>query len=305
MILRKLGEVLKYKRNLALQKCYSTNMIISKIVNSNLSFKKLHTSSRVCKNFKEKIEFARNALINVENYDLVSLKSRDDVDLTQAEFLIEKDWTNMSNTDILNNFEILSYYALKNNELFYDTKYERIVEVLSSQSPTFSNKELLDLLRYLNLWNNANNKEKNTNFWNIINQEFFARKSIWTVDDLFFINNNICAIKKLNSLSFSTYSIKKLARKHNILSKEQLVQLLLYLTILPKLPINMYNIEHHFELIIDNLSINEIVIVSMAFNKYKNSIKSLDLNEKILQKIFDQFFIIDYDFLPGMLNMLR
>lgn len=264
----------------------------------------------ILKSTSLEVTYARNVLRNSEAYTNCladSLIKKTDINITDVQELIKKEWIIMPNEELLNNFEILSCYVnKKKNELISNDKYKTLVNVLSVKCKYFNNKELMHLLNCLELWPlNQNNNlcSKMIKILQIIDQEYCNRLPSLSVDDIFLINDYFCKVNFLGMSNFMNMSLTTL--NFNKLSFTNLVQLMFFMKVERNLKIPLPTIEQHLWKYYDKFTIEELGIISMAFFKHECKIQDKQILLKIMNKLQNNLNVVDDVTLIAILKTLR
>lgn len=101
------------------------------------------------------------------------------------------------------------------------------------------------------------------------------------------------------------YSVRNLGNKPYKLKSQYLVQILFFLSIYRKPPINMYELEFRLEQCMDELSINELAIAALGFFKTSTKIKSQAFLNRIIQRIIDEIDLVDSMSIANLMKLIR
>ncbi|KAJ8682885.1 hypothetical protein QAD02_018677 [Eretmocerus hayati] len=219
--------------------------------------------------------------------------------------LLSKPWSDMNNSDILKNFELLSQLAHGNNENIGDEKYHAVLKLLVDKMPSFYDEEIHHLLTCMQLWfrdkKNLNYKE----FCKAVDEECLQRYREWELEKLFAWHFKFFELFLYRSSKFITKSLRKVGYKITSMSKEQLLQFAFLVSASRWAEVNLYNLEYTVEQKVDEFSIDELAIITLAFFKKETPIRSKDFLKKMMQTLQNNISTVSDFGLVSLLQILR
>lgn len=284
------------------------NYLIQKYLTGNI--RPFHTFSKKFGYFTTELSHARKVMGDSETYSdclVESLNIKDNLDEDDIENIIAKQWISMSNTEILENFELISYYAKKNyqNESIENPKYCGIIEIICNRCPDFSDKELHHLMSCLNLWYVKKEEKVFQSICKVIDKECMKRMPNWSTNEVFLANDQFYKLRIARISEFSWHSLRKLNLKLKHLTPTQLVQFAFLLKVNREIPMNLYNLEYYTEQNFDHFTVEELAIIAMPFAKYDTPIRSKKFLIKLMQKFRNNIDNIDDITFTSILKIIR
>lgn len=308
MISEKVSKMLICKRWLAIQRPHGTGFVINPsnfesihldnnhIIPKNCFIQKclsrnvrqFHTSTKNMSYFTTELNYARKVMGDLEPYSdclAESLTVKENLD-ADVENIIAKQWISMNNTEILNNFELLSNYVQNNieNESMEDSKYRGIIDIISSRCADFTDKELHHLMSCLSLWNAKKTGHAFQSICKAIDAECMKRMPNWSVNEIFMTQDQFYKLRIARVSEFTWHSLRKLNLKLKKLTPPQLVQFAFLLKVNREIPMNLYNLEYYVEENFDKFTLEEFAIIAMPFDKYATPIRSKNFLIRLLKK---------------------
>lgn len=286
----------------------ANNLLIKKCLSSNS--RQFHTFSKNYNYFTTELKHARKVMSDLETYSeclAESLLDRENLDANEVENVLAKQWISMSNSEILENFEMLSYYAKNNveNESIDNPKYRGITEIICNNCQGFNDQELHHLMNCLILWNPKKEEQVFKNICKVIDNECMKRMPNWSINEVLVANDQFYKLKIARLSDFSWHSLRKLNLKLKKLSPTQLVQFAFLLKVNREIPMNLYNLEYYAEQYFDQFTLEELGIIAMPFAKYDTPIRSKDFLIKLIQKFRSNIDNIDDVTFTSILKIIR
>lgn len=231
---------------------------------------------------------------------------------SEALEILEKDWSSMTNVETVSAVKKLSYNICRNNEKIEPLQYTKAFDTLKVQNLT--NDDLITIMQHLVPFSSH---MKNCNFYNNlcgrIDRECMMRfsrlpteKMLYLCDIMYQITSkHIHGVPSQFYSQYVWYSIRYLGNRPKKLKPEHLVQILFFLNIYRKPPINMYELEFHLEQCMDELSINELAIVALGFFKTSTKIRNKDFLSRIIQRTIAEIDMVDTVSIAGLIKLIR
>lgn len=201
-------------------------------------------------------------------------------------FEIENDYSNRTTDEVVGVFEKLSHYCASMQSSISEEKYDPIVKAVIQKLPDMNDEELMKVLVDLTRFPHPSSpKERNfSELWNCIDDQLWLKLNYWKFPDILKAMNAYYRLGMNKISPFNSKAILKITRKVEDLPPSMLVEAMFYQSIIRHDDVQMYNVESRFYQIIDELDINEIGIMCIAFFKREAKI----LNEKLLSRIYQR-----------------
>lgn len=257
----------------------------------------------------EENAYAHNLFLNSSKYaNTVMRPSTTYAHITNEEALkiLEQDWNSMTSAEIVSAVKKLSYNICYSDKKLNPLKYVKAFNTLNIKK--LNDDHLITMMQHLVPFKNMNQSDCYTNFCEGIDRECIIRflrlpteKTLYLCDVLYQITKNC---KNFYS-QYIWHSIKRLGSKPQKLSPQQLVQVLFFLNIQRKLPINMYELEYRLQQCIDDLSINELAVAMLGFFKTSTKIRNKDLVNYIIRRTTTEIDAMDTMSIAGIIKLVR
>ena len=218
------------------------------------------------------------------------------------ENLLNKQWISMSNAEILENLKILSYYIFKNQDEI-DPKYYEILLIIISHCSNFNDNELHHLLNCLEVWNIESYEIVHKHISAIIDEECLERMQNWSIDEIFLFNDHFYKLGIGRSSRFAQNSLKTMLIKN--MSLQNLVQYAFLMKVNRRTLIRFDIFEHYLLKYANEMTVEEIGIISMAFFKYETAIRNKDLQRIFMHKLCENINTVSDIALASILKVLR
>lgn len=284
-------------RCLCIDKCRINNVILRES-SIKAAIQAPLTENNFAHRFMECSEAYSNSLATTLPFD-------QDLQADEIESILQQQWISMSIPEILQNFERLSVYAANNDESINQPKYHGILEVLNSKLPEFSDQEIHQLFRCLELWKTETTEVNYKSLLTTLDKECLKRMPNWSLDEILLTNDQFFKLKMARFVEFTWQSLKKLGMKPRKMTPANLVQYTFLMKVNRRLPIRPYEIEYRVEQHFDNFTIEELAIIAMAFIKYEATVRSEQLIVKIIKKLVSEIDNVNDFSLKAILDILR
>ncbi|KAL7295185.1 hypothetical protein TKK_0011491 [Trichogramma kaykai] len=228
-------------------------------------------------------------------------------EIDNVDNLLEESWQTLSIKEIIDKFELLSYYISKNENLVNDERFNKVIELMICKSPEFSDLELKKILQCLELCNDKSIQEKTViaNFLKVLDLECKKRIPNWSVDEMLQLNFIFQNLKFQKKSEFVWRSLMKLFNRLKYMTPAQLIQYTFCLKVNRRVKIYHYNLEYYLEDHLDQFNIEEIGIIAMTFLRLETTLKSPDFIIKIMEKLGDNIDTVSDYALPSILRICR
>uniref|UniRef100_A0A1B0D2W7 Uncharacterized protein n=1 Tax=Phlebotomus papatasi TaxID=29031 RepID=A0A1B0D2W7_PHLPP len=273
-----------------------------------LSCLKIHTS---ISNPERENDYAHGILERVGKYHLMKddTKSVGEL-LTEKEFdaiYERKDWMEASLEELVQTFERLAVYCGKNDVKIADERLDVLVDAMVRQCFKFSDEQLLKSIRMLTHFppSESLNTRNFVELWSALDDACVERIDKWKTDELLLVCDHWYALNLAKICKCTFQCTKKLGRKLKSLSPTDLVQTMFYVNMCRKPMVDMFNFEVNLFESIDNLSLDEIAVMSMGFFKTETKIRNPELIEKIYQRVTADIKTVQDISLVNIIKILR
>lgn len=255
-------------------------------------------------------DYAHNLFLSSMNYkDTVLQPSKTHAHVTNEEALriLEDNWDGLliKDEDILSAFKKLSYNISSTEESIDTIKYKNIFNMLSMQHEKLSDKDLITLMGYIVPFHKHLKYYKfYQNFCESVDRACIARFPHLDSKETLLVCDILFQLKRMHS-NYIWHSLKRLGNKPHKLTPHQLVQILFFLNVCRKPPINMYELEYHLERCMDDLSINELGIAALGFFKTGTQIRSTDFVTSIIRRTIAEMEVVSSVSIGALLKIIR
>lgn len=220
--------------------------------------------------------------------------------------LLEQDWSLMTGEQIASAIKKLSYNISQSKYERIDTsKYINAFNAMCIQN--LSNDDLKIVMRHLVPITLRVFISQNNDFYHKlcdrVDKECIKRFMQLSTNEML----TLCDIihRMMHKSEYIWYSMRKLGNKPSRLTPRQMVQVLFFLNICRKPPINMYEIEYYLERCIHELSINEVAIAALGFFKTGTKIRNVDFLIEIMRKTINDVDSVDSVSIGALLKLIR
>ncbi|KMQ93667.1 fast kinase domain-containing protein 5 [Lasius niger] len=253
-------------------------------------------------------DYAHNLFLNSFHYSTTVMKpitTHAYVTNEEALRFLEQDWSLMTSEEILFAIKKLSYnICLGKNERIDPLKYTNAFNAICIEKMT--DDDLMIMMRHLVPFRNPLNYSFYHNFCDRVDRECTKRFSQLSINRMLLLCDVIYQMMQSNKSQYMWYSMRKLGNKPNKLQNaRQLVQILFFLNVCRKPPINMYELEYCLERCINDLSINELGIAALGFFKTGTQIRNVNFLIAIMKKIIAEVEIVDSVSIGALLKLIR
>lgn len=256
--------------------------------------------------------FAHQILQNNPNYNVFRSTAHPldqistSIDIT-ADYFAEKNWSEESAIDILNSFKTLITYCRKTDTCISNSKFDLFIDTFTVKCFDFTDDQLIEALQiFTHLPESPAATTRNfIECWNALDDNCVDRLKDWSFEQALYVCDLWYQLKLAKINTFNWNAIRKIGRKIRKLTPHQLVQAMFYCNLLREPMIEVYEFEHNLMKCIDQLSLNEIGVMSMGFFKTQTSIKSHDLLEIIFARLRTEIETVPDITCVNILKVLR
>lgn len=254
----------------------------------------LHLATRLQrKNFVEtENAHAHSILESNPNYIVFRSSTFDDnkfpltVDLN-ADYFAEQNWPAQSPAEILKSFHSLIAYCKHTDTCISNGKFDSFINAFTEKCFEFNDNQLSEALQCLiRLPECPSSSTRNfVECWNSLDDNCVERLKNWQTDHILYVCDLWYQLKLAKLNTYNWHAIRKLGRKLQQLSPQQLVQSMFYCNLLREPMVEIFDFEHNLAKHIGRLSLDEIGVMCMGFFKTQTSIKSSDLVSTIIERL--------------------
>lgn len=256
--------------------------------------------------------FAHQILENIPNYNVFRLKTYSlnefptSIDIN-LDYFAEKNWSEQSSDEILNFFKTLITYCKQTETCISNNKFDSFIDAFTVKCFEFTDDQLIEALKIL-IHLPECPAATTRNFiecWNALDDNCVERLKDWSFEYALYVCDLWYQLKLAKINTFNWNAIRKIGRKVRKLTPQQLVQAMFYCNLLREPMIEVYDFEHNLIKCIDQLSLNEIGVMSMGFFKTQTSIKSHELLEIMFAKLRNEIETVPDITCVNILKILR
>ncbi|XP_046816800.1 uncharacterized protein LOC124423282 [Vespa crabro] len=274
-------------------------------IEQNLYYNDVNKNNRITEN-----QYARQYLQNSIYFNKTIVPERKcEVIVTdeQAEQLLNKDWSTVNIVELVSDLRILSHNIINKTDHDYnEIRYERILNALKKNINNLTDNLLEEVLinllpfhKYL----------KNTKDFKVLIESLdkYCEKQYkhWPIDKMFLIADTFYCLDMCKYSNFIWKLLRKMNSKLNKLTSKNLVQLMFFVNIKRKTPLNMYEVEVILEEHLNDFSINELGIIAMGFFKSKTKIRNATFLKAIINRLICEINKVDNISLAALLKLIR
>ncbi|XP_012530877.1 uncharacterized protein LOC105833583 [Monomorium pharaonis] len=227
--------------------------------------------------------------------------------------ILEQDWSSITSTETVSAVKKLSYNINQNNEKIEPLKYMKAFNTLNLQKLT--DNDVMTVMRHLVPFSTYMTQcDFYNNLCERIDRECMIRFLHLPIEKMLYLCDVMYQITPKHGSGayfykfysqYVWYSIRHLGNKPHKLSPEQLVQVLFFLNVYRKPPINMYELEFRLEQCIDDLSIKELAIAALGFFKTRTKIRNKVFLNNIIHKTIAEIDTVDTVSIGGIIKLIR
>lgn len=257
---------------------------LSRVLTPKLRFqqpeKYLHTTTKCLLKKYQNVEndFAYNYL---KKHAIVGGKC----DSSIGEFKLEENYVNKTVAQMIDCFEHLSHYCSVTESCISHDKFDDFVKQMVKIIPQLSDEDIIRVLSDLARFPSTPNAHSKNfyNLWSELDVVCDNRIKLWKFPELLRVAQLWYTLGLCRTGKYTWNAIRKISRRFHKLTGKQLVETMFYLNLCRK-SLQMFDIEAKFLEVLDELDINEIGIVSIAFFKTESKIRNFKLVENLFHK---------------------
>lgn len=253
--------------------------------------------------------YAHNLFLNSHKYrKSIAQKNTAHAHVTneEAKELLSQDWSQKTDRELLSGVKKLSYNIRYNDEKIDLGLYENVFVTLLDRQQKLNNSDLMTLMWQLMPFQQLYCQHVfYQKFCHQLNQECVKRFMSLPIDNMLMLCDILYQMTHARDCAYIWHAIRKLGNKPYKLEPHHLIQVMFFLNVGRKPPINMYELEYHLEQCFDDLSINEIGIAALGFFKTGSRIKSGKLLNRIIATTRDNVDLMDSVSIGAIAKLIR
>lgn len=200
--------------------------------------------------------------------------------------LVSKNWRLESSTDILNGFKSACGYCRENKITLSDYRFDKLVDGLMDKCQDLTDNELTELLGLIREYPPPDTVTSHNfhDIWSALDDMCCQRHNQWTRDKLLLIADQWYLLGLFRYTDYMKNFSTRIMKKVKHLTPAELVHTLFLINVTRR-TIDMFELECRLEKCIDELSVDELGIVSMSFFKTKTPIKGTFIIGQMIDKL--------------------
>lgn len=270
--------------------------------------------------FDKENQYAHNILETLDNYKLYTNCNFIEQQQQYQKLVIEKlEHTNIddilencSNLEdnsqkLYENFIKIVNYCNQNEICISNDKFDKFIDIFINNCYKFNDEQLIHSIHLLSLLPVTLSPftRNYLELWNSLDDNCLKRIDNWSIDQILLISDCWYLLNLTKSSNFVWQGLRKISRKIRKLNSKQLVQTMFICNLIRKPLIEMFDFELNFYECINELTINEIGIMSMGFFKTQTPIRNPKLINEIYNRLMQNLDSIENITLVNILKILR
>ncbi|XP_049865600.1 FAST kinase domain-containing protein 5, mitochondrial [Pectinophora gossypiella] len=300
----------KIMRRLLYKKCGAQEVLFTSVNKVQIPHKCFHNNVNLCvKMFVEhenkyayKIMENKGYTISLNIQDKKSTLSKE-----RFEDLMKENWSTYQPKQLFEVFSTLGCYCSEQNICISNKIFDNFIDNLTDNIKNASDNDLVTLFYSLARWPETESiRTRNyIEVWAALDDACLNRLKDWSYDEMLSFLSLFFMLNVTRASEFSQKCVQRLVNKEKHLAPGQLVQTLFFIGIVRKQPFDMHNIELRMQKCLQDLSLDDIAIMSMGFFKSKTPIRSMELVGRIIDRIIDNSNNINEISLASLLKVIR
>lgn len=266
-----------------------------------LSKRCLHVST--VSNEKKFVNFETEFVYKfVQNYDQEKIECKQ----TFQNFKFNEDLTGKTTAELVEAFEALSHHCANTQTEISCDDYDKFVNQFVKEIAKFKDEEIMKVLSDMPRFSQTKGTSSK-NFqplWETLDEVCCSRMINWKLPTLLKVSNLWYKNHLAKLGRFTGNALIKMCRRIRQFTAKELVEAMFYLTVCRR-KINMIDVEKRFLSVFDQLDINEIGIICLAFFKTESKMHNRELIEKIYDRTTQDIEIIEDITIVNIMKSLR
>nr|XP_050850124.1 FAST kinase domain-containing protein 5, mitochondrial isoform X1 [Vespula vulgaris] len=225
----------------------------------------------------------------------------------EAEKLLNRNWSTVDTVEVVSAFRILSYNIInKSDDDVNEIRYKCILNALKENINNLTDNLLQEVLfNLLPFQKYLQDTKSFKDLIKLLDRHCEKQYKQWSINKMFLIADTFYCLDVYKNSNFIWKLLRKMNSKLNKLTPKNLVQLMFFVNINRKTPLNMYEVEVILEEHLNDLSINELGIIAMGFFKSKTKIKNPKLIKAIINRLICEINKADDITISALLKLIR
>ncbi|XP_055371553.1 uncharacterized protein LOC129605677 [Condylostylus longicornis] len=235
-------------------------------------------------------QYAHEILKNIEQYNVYKTPSLENINKSDCIDDILKNNTEKTSSQVFEEFKTIVKYCKDNNVCISDDKFDEFIDTFTEKCHYFTDEELIESLNYM-AFLPATPFIYYKNFmelWLALDEATCARLEKWDLNKVLYVCECWYSFSMARKSEFVWLSLRKFGRKIKKLSKIEMVHSLFFCNLVRKPLIEMFDYEIAWKKHFNEMTIEEISIMSMGFFKTKTKIRSPELADKIYERLINE-----------------
>lgn len=244
-----------------------------------------------------------------ESYQLAKIfkPSMSPMSHERYESILKYDWSRSTQDDLVSSFEALSNYAFHYKIRIDLEIFDGFVDALTDNMKAMSDKQLESVFGNFLKWPETPTVTTRNfvEIWAALDDVLIERLAGWDIDTALLFADYMHKLNLSRKSDYTWKVVNKIIRVAKVLTKERLVQSMYYIAASRKSSKFMYSFEIAFENQFNDLTIDEIGVVSMGFFKSKTPLRNSVFIEKLINRAANDVNRVAEISLCGILKMIR
>lgn len=213
-----------------------------------------------------------------------------------------------SPSTVIKDFQFIASYCKNTETCISEDRFDQFVDNFTSICHEFSDSQLLEALELLTLLP-ATESVRSKNFlelWSALDRTCVEKADGWNINYQLKVADAWYALNLAKLSEYVWLIIKKAGRRIRKLSPTQLVHVMFFCNVTRKSILGeMIDFEMNMKKIVDQLTIDEISVMSMGFFKTKTPLRDVGFIEYIFKRLTSEISTIGDISLVSLLKILR
>lgn len=229
--------------------------------------------------------------------------------ISSSEFnkLLEENWTDKKPEEVIAAFEKLSDYAYCNKYKIDSNQLDAFIDALADNMDEFNDDQLDSVCRNLMKWPQTESVAVRNyiEVWGSLDDVIMKKLTNWDIEKVLMFADNLYNLHLVRRSDFMWKALNKAIGKVMKLSPQQLVQSMFYVATYRRSMKNIFDFEIQFGRLFDNLSLDEIGVISMGFFKSKTPLRNVEIISRMIDKVTKEADTVHEITLCSILKLIR
>lgn len=267
----------------------------------------IHTASVLpAKSFVDgENNFAHTTLVRLGYYNLMPAVLNTFSDVPESDIIYSQ--PPVDNSSLVDQLEKIARYSKLNDLTISDERFDGIVDLFVERCGSFSDQELLRTLQILTIFPSTRGVGARNflEMWTALDDECLKRLDGWSTEERLLACDHWFKLNMAKVSKFPMQATKRMGRNLKRLSPSQLVQTMFYVNMQRKILLEMFSFEEALGKVFDQLSTDEIAIMSMGFFKTQTKLNIPEVAEKMYERLLEDCLTLPDISLTAILKLLR